>query len=1532
MVSTRRGGDSVDSKEVLKGDLPPAAAPGSGGSAQNISFRRSGRARKREHTELQEDVQEAVPEARRPRSSKASPIKAASAAVEPHEAPDAQIQHAQPHQITSREQRMLARQQQIEALEAEQDRDASDEEEEAAAAGKHPPERRASRRLNAYQRTLPTPLPGPALRGNRLLDDGPHRDPDDDDDDESSSSQSEEELMGDAEEEVDLGALQRAKLRHRPEPVNTAVTRINPPWHSQPARHREPRKRIRAVFKRRRQYEPASDVDAEPDPLKGWRQLQGRGSGPPVPYGAGGGSPAPRYPSTPQHLPASGLNPSAWAGPQGQAQWRQANPEVTPVQVDTSVTFGEVGGLDHYVRALKEMVFLPLVYPHLFERFQVAPPRGVLFYGPPGTGKTLVARALAASASRAGRPVTFFMRKGADILSKWVGEAERQLRALFAEAQRCQPSIIFFDEIDGLAPARSSRQDQIHNSIVSTLLALMDGLDARGQVVIVGATNRIDALDDALRRPGRFDRELLFPLPNLAARQTILDIHTRRWAQPPTSDLREELASLCVGYCGADLKALCTEASLQALRRSYPQIYETDDNLLVDPASVRVLRQDFMAAHQGIVPAAHRQAASHARPLPDLVRPALQTYLKQVLEQLRNSFPAAATCLALAEKEEEGLRAGDLALPHTESAAVTDFGSIGASKGSSANLLASSHSKVLLTGQQGAGQHYLAAAVLHALEGLPVHSLALPSLLADGSSRSAEEALVHIIVEAQRSAPCILYLPHLQLWWGTAPPTLRATLWMLLSDLPSTSPMALLGTCDCPLQELDPEALELFGLEAEPLFSGGIEISAPEATARREMFDAVADALALPVQPEMAAAQMPPPPRLPKAPDAEAASAAARAAAVEAARQQQQAMDVEAVRSLRMKLRSILSSLLGRRKYQMFAVPPDPDDADFWQKVSAPMDLSTMLARLNGGHYPTAQLFETDLCLIATTAHQRWQDDPSYAQDVGDAHELVDEARQAVTAIPPDLRRHCEDVEGRGGAEGQRPADLDWALQHQAGSGQRARILPPGRNVRQLHTAAGGAIPTGRSTRHGDRASDEGPTSNLLHEDPEMVIRRSREQQRQRQRQLDLVSAQVSAPAEAATSPPEDLAAPATAHQQAEPSAAAPCNGNQADAGLETISELPPAFDDVLPMPSPGEAQEMAAAMHPAQGLANGHAEPLLQAHPAGDDRQGVSPVAAANGNALAGAAVLMQTPAAHAAKAAHGLTTDRSRHGRLERGGALLTPDSHTGETPTGPNGVAQQPVRVSPTFRAGSTPYHAPTASLHTTSSSLFANGQPAGDAYTPASEGLARPSRFALLHGVTASAGKGLTPAGAAAAAAQQASQQGLQAVMTPSLEVHASDTPRGTSQSVAVSREGQYVNGGMHSTSGPAPLEAATPSTIPLQTAGPEALSVMARPHIDGQRPEADSAVQHDAEDVDVPLPASTLEAVQPAVQPSADDLQRAEQLKDAIVAGTEGLLLQQLERLHAALARVHAQHRNTCDRSTGVAAALSCLALCCKSPA
>lgn len=213
--------------------------------------------------------------------------------------------------------------------------------------------------------------------------------------------------------------------------------------------------------------------------------------------------------------------------------------DIQPVAtIDSSINWESIGGLEDHILALKEMVVFPFLYPDLFTRFSIQPPKGVLFHGPPGTGKTLMARALANSSNSANnsQKITFFMRKGADCLSKWVGEAERQLRLLFEEAFEKQPSIIFFDEIDGLAPVRSSKQDQIHSSIVSTLLALMDGLESRGQVMVIGATNRIDSIDPALRRPGRFDREFYFPLPNKETRRQILHIHTKNWSSTSNSD------------------------------------------------------------------------------------------------------------------------------------------------------------------------------------------------------------------------------------------------------------------------------------------------------------------------------------------------------------------------------------------------------------------------------------------------------------------------------------------------------------------------------------------------------------------------------------------------------------------------------------------------------------------------------------------------------------------------------------------------------------------------------------------------------------------------------------------------------------------------------------------------------------------------------------------------------------------------------------------------------------------------------------
>jgi SpoVK/Ycf46/Vps4 family AAA+-type ATPase len=269
-----------------------------------------------------------------------------------------------------------------------------------------------------------------------------------------------------------------------------------------------------------------------------------------------------------------------------------------------------------------------------------------------------VARALANQVTAGGSRISLFMVKGAQLLSKWLGESERQLRLIFEQARRCAPSIVFFDEMDGIAPVRSSKQDAIHSSIVATLLALLDGLDDRGHVIVIGATNRPDAIDPALRRPGRFDRELYFPLPPAAARREILDVHTAAWAPPLAPGFKDALARATAGYCGADLAALCAEAALRAVRRRFAAIYDSDVKLKLDPEAggATVTLADFAAAMRDIVPAAARSlAAGHGRPLARHLRPLLQPQLDAALRRLAEAFPffkaanpAAAAAVAVA--------------------------------------------------------------------------------------------------------------------------------------------------------------------------------------------------------------------------------------------------------------------------------------------------------------------------------------------------------------------------------------------------------------------------------------------------------------------------------------------------------------------------------------------------------------------------------------------------------------------------------------------------------------------------------------------------------------------------------------------------------------------------------------------------------------------------------------------------------------------------------------------------------------------
>jgi len=206
---------------------------------------------------------------------------------------------------------------------------------------------------------------------------------------------------------------------------------------------------------------------------------------------------------------------------------------------------------------------------------------------------------------------------------------------------------------EGLAPVRSSKQEQIHASIVSTLLALMDGMDGRGQVVVIGATNRPDSVDSALRRPGRFDREFYFPLPNLEARRAILDIHTKGWQPPLSSSFKDEIACSAKGYGGADLRALCTEAALNAVQRRYPQIYKSSEKLQIKPETINVVAKDFMISIKKMVPSSERSAFSGAAPLPTPIEPLLRQPLREIENVVAEALPQKKRLTALQEAEFE---------------------------------------------------------------------------------------------------------------------------------------------------------------------------------------------------------------------------------------------------------------------------------------------------------------------------------------------------------------------------------------------------------------------------------------------------------------------------------------------------------------------------------------------------------------------------------------------------------------------------------------------------------------------------------------------------------------------------------------------------------------------------------------------------------------------------------------------------------------------------------------------------------------
>ncbi|KAF2461361.1 hypothetical protein BDY21DRAFT_368608 [Lineolata rhizophorae] len=513
--------------------------------------------------------------------------------------------------------------------------------------------------------------------------------------------------------------------------------------------------------------------------------------------------------------------PPQLQGSESRKKPRHAVGDINPVDVGPDVSFDKVGGLDDHINKLKEMVSLPLLYPEVFKQFGTTPPRGVLFHGPPGTGKTLLARALASSISQGGKKVSFYMRKGGDALSKWVGEAEKQMRDLFEHARANQPSIIFFDEIDGIAPVRSGSTNQMHASIVATLLALMDGMDDRGQVVVIGATNRPDTVDPALRRPGRFDREFYFPLPNHEARKRIIDIHTSGWQPPVPEELKGHLATLTKGYGGADIRSLCTEASLNAIQGTYPQIYQAQQKLVIDPTTIKVTSKDFMLAFEKLIPSGARAITSNSAPLTEGVEPLLRSTMDEIMNLLDDIVPQKKSMTALEaamydDRDDVFQIQRDTMAREFERSRVF-------------------RPRLLIKGAPGMGQQYIGQALMNRIEGLHVQHFDLGTLFREGSLNQ-EMMLVQVFAEVRRHSPSVIFLPNIDLWWDTVSHGLLKTFQGLVRSIPPNEPVMILGITEA--ENPDQDMMKtLFNFTKRDIYT----IRKPTDDARREYFGNLID-------------------------------------------------------------------------------------------------------------------------------------------------------------------------------------------------------------------------------------------------------------------------------------------------------------------------------------------------------------------------------------------------------------------------------------------------------------------------------------------------------------------------------------------------------------------------------------------------------------------------------------------------------------------------------------------------------------------
>ena len=379
------------------------------------------------------------------------------------------------------------------------------------------------------------------------------------------------------------------------------------------------------------------------------------------------------------------------------------------------VTYDDLGGLRNEVQKIREMVELPMRHPELFEKLGVEAPKGVLLYGPPGTGKTLLAKAVAGETNS-----QFISISGPEIIGKFYGESEERLREIFKQAEENAPSIIFIDEIDSIAPKREEVTGEVEKRIVSQLLTLMDGMKSRGKVIVIAATNRPDSLDPALRRPGRFDREIEIGIPDQLGRKEILNIHIRGMPIDEKVNL-DQIAKVTHGFVGADLESLAKEAAMRSLRRILPDIDLEAEKIPIEILQkITITDQDFKDALKDVRPSA----------------------LREVLVQVPNvSWEDVGGLESLKEELHEAV---EWPLKHKEAFEHTD---VTPPKG------------VLLYGPPGTGKTLIAKAVAHNTESNFI-SIKGPELLSKWVGES-EKGVREVFRKARQAAPCIIFLDEI---------------------------------------------------------------------------------------------------------------------------------------------------------------------------------------------------------------------------------------------------------------------------------------------------------------------------------------------------------------------------------------------------------------------------------------------------------------------------------------------------------------------------------------------------------------------------------------------------------------------------------------------------------------------------------------------------------------------------------------------------------------------------------------------------